>query len=114
MKKLNFNVETLLSKWLKKNGISNYYSMTEEEKATYKNIEETLRGKKLTDEDVERFWEDLIDGINAKLTAENLSDKERDFLIVELRLARKIISFLTSPETQASNVKMMVEQQLSA
>lgn len=106
--------DNLLAKWLKKKGIKDYYALTEEEKSSYNQLKNALEGKKLTDEDVAKFWRETIDSINEKLTSENLSDKERDFLIVELRLVRKIITFLDSPDILARNARIMVEQQLSA
>jgi hypothetical protein len=108
------NPSTIMSRWLKKIGVKDYYSLTEEEKKTYLQMEEMLRGKKLTDEDVANFWNTTFKEITDKLTSPDLSTKERDFLIVELRLAKKIISFLDAPNIQARNARIAIESQLSA
>lgn len=105
-------IESLLARWLKKRGIDNYYSMTEEEKTTYQRLEEVLKGKALTDEDTKMFWEKEIREITDKLCSPELTEKQEWFLRVELRFANKIKDFLKTPEKNALDARMMVEQQI--
>lgn len=106
------DIKKLMSKWLNKKGIPSYYTMTPEEKEYYNSLEQTLKGKELTSEDVKEFWKTTINDITDRLVEEDLTDKQRDFLLVELRLVKKIVSFLSSSETKSRNARMMVEQQL--
>lgn len=106
------DTNSLLNKWLKKMGIKDYYAMSEEEKRTYNGFKAALEGKKLTDDDVKRFWADTESELTTKLAKEDLSASERDFIIVEIRFMKKIRSFLESPDTQARNARIVIEQQL--
>lgn len=103
----------MLAKWLKKKGIKDFYEMSPEEKETYQKFERVLKGKALTDEDVKAFWEEELEEINKKLTAEDLTDRARDFLLVELRVVRKIKGFLETPEKNARDARIMIEQQVA-
>jgi hypothetical protein len=105
--------EWLLAQWLKLRGIDGYYSLTAEEKRTYAELEATLAGRKLTDEDVAKFWDKTFDDIAEALSAPGLADRERDFLIVELRFARKVRAFLATPEREAAIARFGLEQQLA-
>jgi len=106
-------IEKTMSLWLKARGIARYADLTAEEKATYRAAEEAMSGRKLTDDDVAEFWDRTFDQITEKLSAPDLSPRERDFLIVELRLARKVRGFLATPEREASAARFAVEQQLA-
>jgi hypothetical protein len=111
---MSIQAKILLGRWLKKIGVKDYYGLSDEEKKTYLQMEETLIGRKLTDDDVKAFWESTFQEITDKLTKEDLSDKERDFLIVELRLAKKVKNFLDGPDIQARNARIAIESNLSA
>lgn len=99
----------LLKKYLGKLGVSDFSQLQEEEKETYKEWEEALSGKALTDEDVAKFLinlqEELIE--NILKTPQKETDKKL-FYEMQLDLVRKIIGFLRTPELQ----RKLMEQNL--
>lgn len=105
-------VSPLLTRWLRKMGISDYYSMNEEEKLTYSRLEQTLRGRAHTDAEVAEFWRKEVLEIQLKLTSPDLNQKQEWFLRCELRLALKYLDFIQTPEKNAAAARLAIEQQL--
>lgn len=101
-------MHSYLKKYLEKIGVKEFSELTPEEKETYTNWEQSLVGKKLTDDDVARFLVGLEEDIIKELI-DTKTPKERDlFLKMQLDLIRKIKGFLRTPELE----KKMTEYQL--
>lgn len=98
----------MLNKWLKKIGVGSYDELDSDEKETYKMYEEALSGKKLTDEDVERWLQAELDIATGRLTDIDLKKEDEIFRKMEVRLLKKIVTYLNSPKV----VKDMAEKQL--
>lgn len=98
----------ILQKWLKKIGVNSFNELNSDEKETYKMYEEALSGKKLTDEEVQNFLQSELNIAIEKLTDIDLKKEDEIFRKVEVRLIKRIISFINSPKV----VKDMAEKQL--
>jgi hypothetical protein len=98
-----------LEKLLKKIGVKNYLELNEEEKETYKNWEESLRGRKLTDDDVANFLSTEENDTINKLISKTLSDRDDIFLKMKLEMILKIKNFLNMPEFE----KKVLEQNIN-
>jgi hypothetical protein len=89
-----------LDKFLEKIGVKEFSELNDEEKETYRAWEETLTGRKITDEDVKTFFDiqeaDTID----KLISKEHNVREDIFLKVKLDMIRRIKGFLISPEVE--------------
>jgi hypothetical protein len=95
-----------LEKYLKKIGVKHFHELNEEEKATYRTWEETLNGRKITDDEVVSFFNtELEDTIN-KLVSKKYNEEDDRFLKVKLDFLRKVKNFLKMPEYE----KKIVEQ----
>lgn len=99
---------SLLQKYLKKLNVNEFSELTEDEKETYRTWEDTLSGKKLTDEDVARFLDNELEETLAKLVNPILKPREDIFLKMKLDLLRKVKQFLNSPEVE----KKMLEENI--
>lgn len=99
----------ILSKYLKKLGVKSYLDLNAEEKETYKNWEESLSGRKLTDEDVATFLNTEENETIKKLIEQKLSERDDIFLKMKLDMIRKIKNFLRVPEAE----KRMLEQNIN-
>lgn len=99
---------SILSTYLKKLGVDDFSELTEEEKATYKEWEESLNGKKITDDDVAAFLAQEENEVINKLVNKKLNEREDTFLKMKLEFIRQVRGFLQLPEAQ----KHMVENQI--
>lgn len=86
-----------IMEYLKKVGVSSYDDLTKEEKETYKLWEETLSGRKLTDEDVVNFLELELQTAITRLTEVDLPKETEIFRKMEVKMIRKIQDFLNGP-----------------
>lgn len=102
----------LLKKYLNKIGVKDYSELTEEEKATYRIWEESLNGRKLTDEDVAAFLDTELEVTLAKLINSRLSDREDLFLKVKIDFIRKVKVFLQTPEMEKKMLEVNINNQL--
>lgn len=102
----------MLNKFLKKLGVSSFSELNDEEKATYREWEDALRGRKLTDEDVTNFLHEEYDIAVSRATDEGLTDKVRDFRSGEARILKKIIGFINSPLVEKEYAKKQIEQMM--
>jgi hypothetical protein len=99
----------LLQKYLKKLGVEEFSRLSEEEKETYRKWEETLQGRKITDEEVEAFFDTEIEETTKKLINEQYSSREDIFMKMKLEFLGKMKSFLNGPRVE----KKMLEQNIS-
>ena len=98
----------ILNQWLKKIGVGSYDELNSDEKETYKMYEEALSGRKLTDEDIEKWLQSELDIATSRITDIDLKKEDEIFRKMEVRLLKKIITYLQSPKV----VKDMAEKQL--
>ena len=90
----------ILDQYLKKIGVSSFLDLNAEERKTYKEWEESLNGRRLTDEDVARFFEGELEDTIAKLPEQRLGSKDDTFLKVKLDFLRKVRAFLDQPRLE--------------
>ena len=102
----------MLNKFLKKLGVSSFSELNDEEKATYREWEDALKGRKLTDEDVQAFLNEEKEIAVSRATEEGLSEKVRDFRSAEVRILKKIIGFINSPLVEKEYSKKQIEQMM--
>jgi hypothetical protein len=102
----------ILEKYLKKLGVKSYVDLNQEEKDTYNQWQESLSGRKLTDEDVEHFFSvEFEDTIN-KLIKETTNSREDIFLKMKLDMLKKIRSFLDAPKMEKKILEQNLENML--
>lgn len=101
--------QNILNKFLGKLGVT-YEGLSQEERDTFNSWREALAGRRLTDEDVARFFDTQLDESVKKLTATDLSEREDTFLKMKVDFIIKTREFLASPEAE----KSMVEQQINS
>jgi len=102
----------MLDQWLKKKGIKSYYDLNEEEKATYREYEEALSGKRLTDEDVEKWLQTELDYAVSRVTEIDLKKEDEIFRKVEIRFIKKILNFINSPKVAKEFTERTLEQMI--
>lgn len=102
----------MLNKWLKKIGVKSYDELNSDEKETYKMYEEALSGRKLTDEDVEKWLQSELEIAIGKLTDIDLKKEDEIFRKVEVRLLKKIINYLNSPKVVKDFAEKQLEQMI--
>lgn len=100
----------MLDKFLKKIGVNSFEELNQEEKNTFKEWEEALRGRKLTDADVESFLQFELGNAVTRLTETNLSKEDEIFRKVEVRFIKKILDFINSPKTEKQFAEKAIEQ----
>jgi hypothetical protein len=100
----------MLETFLKKIGVKSYEELNAEEKATYKEWEQALQGRKLTDKDVNDFLEDELNTAVTRVTEVNLSDEDEMFRKVEIRFIKKILTFLNGPKVEKEFAVKAIEQ----
>jgi hypothetical protein len=98
-----------LKKYLDKIGVKEFSQLTEDEKETYRNWEEALVGRKLTDDDVATFLVKTENDIIEKLVLLSGYDEKDAQLKAELNIIRKIKDFLKTPELE----RKMMENNLA-
>ena len=103
----------ILDKWLKKNGLKSFMDLNEEEKKTFRQWENTLSGKKLTDADVKEFFEREIEETVGILTTTELKSKDDNFLKAKLLILRKLRLLLLMPEMQAKELEQTIQAQIN-
>lgn len=96
----------MLDKFLKKIGVTSFSELNDEEKKTFREWELALSGRKLTDEDVQNWLNEEYETAVTRATDEGLTEKVRDFRSAEVRIIKRIISFINSPNVE----KVMAEQ----
>jgi len=102
---------SLLSKTLEKFGVKEFSQLTEEEKVTYREWQEILTGKKLTDEDVAEFLQFELSAVQGKLINPNLSQREDVFLKMKMEMITNIQKFLNAPEVMKRQLETTLTNQ---
>lgn len=99
-----------LGEILKSLNLTSIDQLSQEERNTYRQWEEALSGRKITDEDVKVFFDIELKSTLDKLQDSTLKTREDIFLKVKLEFLRKILSFLDSPRIE----KELAEKQVQA
>lgn len=102
----------LLSKYLKKLGVSEFSQLSEDEKETYRSWDNILSGRKLTDEDVARFLDTELNDVLGKLTDPKTEGRADVFLKMKLEMITKIKTFLASPQLEKAMLEENINQLL--
>lgn len=100
----------MLQKYLKKLGLSSFSELNEEEKKTFREWEEALSGRKLTDEEVETWLNAEYDIATSRITEEGLDEKVIIFRQVELKFIKKILNFINSPKVAKEFAEKSIKQ----
>lgn len=100
---------SLLNKYLKKIGVKSFADLSEEEKETFRDWEEALSGRKITDDDVADFLVASEDEIIKELIGLKNDERRDIFLKMQLDLIRKIKVFLSTPELE----KKLIERNIN-
>ncbi len=100
----------MMEKFLKKIGVNSFSELNEEEKATYREWEISLSGRKLTDKDVSDFLQMEYEIAVSRLTEINLSKEDEIFRKVEVKFIKKIIGFLNGPTLEKQFAEKAIEQ----
>lgn len=102
---------SILSRYLKKLGVSSPLDLTVEERETYNAWSSALSGRQLTSADVADFLNKELDDSVGKLTGNiNLSEREDIFLKMKVDFIRKVKFFLATPDME----RKMIEQQINS
>jgi len=100
----------ILDKILQKRGVKEFSELTQEEKDTYRDWDNILRGRKLTDEEVESFLKDEEEATVKLLIDQNLNERQDIFLKMKLDMVRKILHFLNGPELEKKTLENNLKQ----
>lgn len=90
----------ILKKYLNKLGVKEFSDLSPEEKETYRQWEESLNGRKITDDDVQTFFETQEEEVISKLIASDYKSRDDMFLKAKLDIIRRVKSFLKYPEVE--------------
>ena len=101
----------MLQKYLKKLGLTSFSDLNEEEKKTFREGEEALSGRKLTDKEVEEWLNAEYDIATSRICEEGLDSNVITFRQVEIKFIKKILNFINSPKV-AQQVAVKSIQQL--
>lgn len=102
-----------LKRYLAKVGVKSYQDLNEEEKATYRMWEDSLSGRKITDDDVSVFLATEEDATIQKLIASPQGTRDDTFLKMKLEMIRKIRHFLNSPVVERRIMESNIDGLLS-
>jgi hypothetical protein len=102
----------ILEKYLKKIGVGSYEDLNLEEKETMKKWEESLQGRRITDEEYRLFLETELEEATSRLCEVDLPKEAEIFRKVEVRVMRKIISFLNMPLIEKQLLEKQIESKL--
>lgn len=103
---------SLLNQFLKKIGASSVTELNTEERNTYKQWEEALSGRKLTDADVADFLSRELEDAVTKVTKMRLGDKDDTFLKMKIDFISACKKFLSSPEMEKQMTEAAIKQML--
>ncbi len=82
---------------LKKAGVNSYLELNPEEKETYKLWEETINGRKITDEEIKSFFEQELSSAITRLTETDLTKEQELFRKMEVRFIKRLQMFVNAP-----------------
>ena len=102
---------SILSTYLKKKfNVNEFSELSEEEKETYREWDDILSGKKITDEDVKNFLGSELEEVQIKLVNPNLTPREDIFLKMKMEFIRKINMFLLTPEIERKTLEEQIKK----
>lgn len=102
----------LLAQYLRKVGVERYDDLNSEEKATFRQWEQALEGRRLTDEDVRGFLDRELEESIQTLISKNLNEREDTFLKMKVDFIRRLTGFLDSPKAEKKALEQLIQQQL--
>lgn len=103
---------SILDKYLRKIGVKKYEELNEEEKKTFIEWEESLRGRQITQSEYETFLRSELDIAINRLTEINLSKEDEIFRKMEVRLLKKIIALVDMPKIEKGLLEKQIESRL--
>ncbi len=107
-------MSTVLDKFLRKIGAKSYLDLNDEEKETFKTWEQSLSGRRLTDEEVREFLDRELNEAIVRLTEVDLSKESEIFRKVEVRFIKKILTFLDMPLVEKQMLEQNIEKLIQA
>lgn len=100
----------ILDTFLRKLNVSSYLDLNEEERETYKKWENSLSGRRITEEEMQDFFaSELLDAMG-KVIHERAGTRDDLFLKMKIEFITKIQSLLNAPKLE----KKMLEKAISA
>ena len=100
----------MLDGFLRKLGVSSYDQLTEEEKTTYREYEEILNGRQITEKEVRAFFTLQVEDTTKKLLSTKLDTREDTFLKMKLEFLRSLTSFLDAPDREREQLQNLINQ----
>jgi len=95
---------------LKKIGINSFEELNPEEKKTYREWEEALSGRKITQKEYQDWLAYELDMAVSRLTEINLSKEDEIFRKVEVRFIKKILNFINGPKIEKQFAEKSIAQ----
>lgn len=102
----------ILERYLQKLGVKSYAELNAEEKETYKQWEQAISGRKLTDDDVKEFLNTELETAVNRLTEVDLKKEDEVFRKCEVKMIKKILKFLDSPRIEKEILEKQIEARL--
>ena len=102
----------ILEKYLQKLGVKSYAELNSEEKETYKQWEQSIAGRRLTDEDVKTFLNTELETAIGRLIEVDLKKEDEVFRKCEVKMIKKILKFLDSPRVEKEILEKQIESRL--
>jgi L-2-hydroxyglutarate oxidase LhgO len=102
----------MLNNLLKKLGVKSYEDLSSEEKETFRQWEDVLRGRQITDKDVKAFLDIEEEQATERLLEVDLAKETEIFRKVELKFIRKVKSFLNMPNVERELLKEQLENKI--
>jgi hypothetical protein len=103
---------SILDKFLKKLGVASASELNSEEKETYREWENALSGRKLTDEEVQAFLAAELHDSVIKVTKQRLGDKDDMFLKMKIDFITACQKFLSTPAVEKQMTEAAITQML--
>lgn len=102
----------ILDQLLRKLGVESYTDLNDEERATFKEWEQALNGRKITDDDVAIFLQTELETSLQKLISQPLKEREDIFLKMEVNFIRKLQKFLDAPRVEKELLEQQIKNQI--
>ena len=105
---------SILDKFLKKKGIEKYEDLNTEEQETYRQWEEMLVGRRLTDQEIEKFFIAELDDVLDKIPKQIDGSRNDMFLKMKLDFIRSVQRFLALPKTEKEMAEKTIESMIAS
>lgn len=99
-----------LNSLLKKIGVNSFEELNEEEKKTYKEWEQALAGRKITQKEYKEWLEYELSIAVSRITDVDLKKEDEIFRKVEVRFIKKILSFIDGPIVEKQFAEKSIAQ----